>query len=139
MKITAFMGIIDLDTGVLTYVNAGHRAPYLKHSGEDFEPLASKGCFALGSMANVPYWKQSIGLVQGDLLFMYTGGLIEAADKKGENFSEPRMVDILNQTVQEEYSISGITGKMENAVFEFMDGNEQNNDIAILLFRYFGA
>lgn len=139
MKITAFMGIIDLDTGVLTYVNAGHRAPYLKHSGEDFEPLASKGCFALGSMANVLYWKQSIGLVQGDLLFMYTGGLIEAADKKGENFSEPRMVDILNQTVQEEYSISGITGKMENAVFEFMDGNEQNNDIAILLFRYFGA
>lgn len=139
MRITAFMGIIDLETGALTYVNAGHYAPYIKHSGEAFEPLVSKGCFALGSMANVPYWKQSVELVQGDLLFMYTGGLVNAEDKKGEAFSQPRMVSALNQSLLEEYSISAIAGKMEKTVFEFMDGSEQQSDIAMLLFRYFGG
>lgn len=139
MKITAFMGIIDLDTGMLTYVNAGHTSPYLKHSAEGFEPLASRGCFALGSMANVPYWKQSIQLVQGDLLFMYTGGLIEARDHKGESFSELLMVDTLERVVREAYAIADIAGRMEDAVLGFMDGGEQEQDIAMVLFRYFGG
>ena len=136
MKITAFMGIIDLETGILTYVNAGHKPPYLKRSGEAFEPLPSRGCFALGSMANVPYWKQSIQLVQGDLLFMYTSGLTDASDRKGETFSDTRLLDTLNGLIGKEYAIESMAGGIENAAADFMDGAPQNKDIAMLLFRY---
>lgn len=137
MKITAFMGIIDLETGILTYVNAGHKTPFLKRAGESFEPLPSRGCFALGSMANVPYWKQSIQLVQGDLLFMYTDGLVKACDRKGDTFSEPRLLDTLNGLIGREYAIEVMASDIENTVLTFMDGAEQTNDIAMLLFRYF--
>ena len=132
------MGIIDLASGVLTYVNAGHEAPYLKRAGENFEPLPSRGCFALGSMANVPYWTQSVQLVQGDLLFMYTGGLTGACDKKGEEFSDTRLLKTLNGLIGREYAIEHMAAGVEAAAAEFIDGAQQDKDIAMLLFRYLG-
>ena len=137
MQITAFLGIVDLETGELSYVNAGHRTPYLKRAGEEFEPLPTKGCFALGSMMNVPYWKQTVQLVQGDLLFMYTRGLTDTVDAKGEAFSEARMVASLNEIIHKTYDITDFGKAMEEAVFDFMDGAEQEKDIATLLFRYY--
>lgn len=139
MKITAFIGIIDLKTGILSYVNAGHKTPYLKHSGEAFEPLPSRGCFALGSMVNVPYWMQTVQLVQGDLLYLYTSGLTDACDRKGEAYSENRLLDTLNCQIEKVYAIENMAENIEHSVVEFMDGALQEKDIAALLFRYFGG
>lgn len=137
MKITVFMGIVDLSTGNMTYVNAGHRPPYIKRSGKKFEQLPARENFPLGSMENVPYWKQSIRLVQGDLLFMYTRGLPDAQDKKGEDFSEQRMVEQMDYLVDTKYSIKDLAKGMEQSVKHFIDGAEQEQDIAWMLFRYF--
>lgn len=139
MTITAFLGIIDLESGVLHFVNAGHRTPYLKRSGGIFEPLVSKNNFALGSMANVPYWQQSVGLVQGDMLFLYTNGVAGAKDRKGEEFSESRIGVTLNSLIKTEYTVTAIVGKFQEEVAGFLDGGEQESDLAVLLFRYFGA
>lgn len=136
MKITAFMGIVDLESGVMTYVNAGHCQPFLKRSGEQFQELYCKNCFALGSMANVPYWKQEIQLVQGDMLFMYTNGFIEAYDRKGDMFSKERLKDMLNLWIVREYEIQGIAQTAQQSVLDFMNGAEQERDIAMLMFRY---
>lgn len=137
MKITVFMGIVDLSTGEMTYVNAGHRIPYIKRSGEKFQQLPAKENFPLGSMENVPYWKQSIRLMQGDLLFMYTGGLPDAQDRKGENFSEQRMVEQMDHLVDTRYGIKDLVKGMEQSVHQFTGGIEQEKDIALMLFRYF--
>lgn len=139
MTITAFLGIIDLESGVLHFVNAGHRMPYLKRCGGAFEPLASKNNFALGSMANVPYWQQSVRLVQGDMLFLYTNGVTGVKDKKGEEFSESRIGATLNKLLKTEYTAVSIIGKFQQEVSGFLDGGEPENDIAALLFRYFGS
>lgn len=139
MTITAFLGIIDLESGVLHFVNAGHRMPYLKRCGGVFEPLASKNNFALGSMANVPYWQQSVRLVQGDMLFLYTNGVTGVKDKKGEEFSESRIGATLNKLLKTEYTAVSIIGKFQQEVSGFLDGGEPENDIAALLFRYFGS
>lgn len=138
MKITAFMGILDVESGILTYVNADHVQPYLKRAGEKFEPLPAKACFALGSMANVPYWKQSVQLNQGDLLFMHTSGIITACDHKGEEFSSQRLFNTLNIIIDEEYRMEAIAGRVEEAVIKFTDGVKQDKDRALLLLRYFG-
>lgn len=137
MKITVFMGIVDLSTGEMTYVNAGHRVPYIKRSGEKFQRLPARENFPLGSMENVPYWKQSIRLMQGDLLFMYTGGLPDAQDRKGENFSEQRMVEQMDRLVDTRYGIKDLVKGMEQSVQQFTEGIEQEKDIALMLFRYF--
>ena len=86
---------------------------------------------------NVPYWKQTVQLVQGDLLFMYTRGLTDTVDAKGEAFSEARMVASLNEIIHKTYDITDFGKAMEEAVFDFMDGAEQEKDIATLLFRYY--
>ena len=139
MKITAFMGIVDLETGIMSYVNAGHSQPFLKRSGEKFKELPCKNGFALGSMANVPYWKQEIQLVQGDMLFMYTNGLTEAYDHKGDIFSKERLENMLNIWIAKEYDIQDIARTAQQSVQEFMNGAEQERDIAMLLFRYLAA
>lgn len=139
MKITAFMGIIDLESGIMSYVNAGHSQPFLKRSGEKFQELSCKNCFAIGSMANVPYWKQEIQLVQGDMLFMYTNGFTEAYDRKGDIFSKERLENMLNIWITEEYDIQGIAQTAQQSVLEFMNGAEQERDIAMLMFRYLAA
>ena len=136
MKITAFRGIVDLETGIMSYVNAGHSQPFLKRSGEKFKELPCKNGFALGSMANVPYWKQEIQLVQGDMLFMYTNGLTEAYDRKGDIFSKERLEKMLNIWIAREYDIQGIAHTAKQSVQEFMNGAEQERDIAMLMFRY---
>lgn len=138
MTTTAFLGIVDLTTGVLTYVNAGHCVPLVKHAGKDFAPLPAKNCFMLGSMAGVPYWQQSIPLVQGDLLFLYTKGLAEAENGGHVQYSAEHMQMRLDQAVKEEYTLDGICRIMTGDVEDFLGGVVRRQDIAMLLFRFFG-
>ena len=138
MTTTAFLGIVDLATGVLSYVNAGHCVPLFKHAGNDFEPLPAKNCFVLGSMAGVPYWQQSIQLVQGDLLFLYTRGLTEAENEGRVQYSDAQMQIRLNQAMKEAYDLEEICRIMTDDVEAFLEGAVKRQDIVMLLFRFFG-
>ncbi|MCL2816567.1 MAG: serine/threonine-protein phosphatase, partial [Oscillospiraceae bacterium] len=138
MNITAFIGILEIDSGLFMYVNAGHRLPMLKRSGGDFEYLDARGCFALGIMDNVPYWQQSVTLVQGDLLYFYNKGVIEAENNKGEQYSEDRMESYLNDSVTKVYDIKKIISDMKDEISEFTGGLEQNEDITMMILRYLG-
>lgn len=138
MTTTAFLGIVDLTTGVLTYANAGHSVPLLKHAGKDFAPLPTKNCFVLGSMAGVPYWQQSIQLVQGDFLFLYTKGLVEAENPGHVQYSQEHMQMRLNQVLGEAYMLEDISRILTADVEDFLEGAALSQDIAMLFFRFFG-
>lgn len=138
MTATAFLGILDLANGIFTYVNAGHVAPLLKHAGGAFEPLPARDCFVLGSMAGVPYRQQSVQLAQGDMLFLYTKGLIEAENKEQVQYSYEHMHMRLNQILGETYELSDMLGVMSRDVEEFLDGEPTKQDMTMLLLRYFG-
>ena len=138
MTTTAFLGILDLTNGTFSYVNAGHDVPLLKHAGGEFDPLPAKDCFVLGSMAGVPYWQQSVQLVQGDMLFLYTKGLIEAENREQVQYSLEHMHMRLNQVIGEAYELPEILDVMARDVEEFLDGEPAKQDITMLLFRYFG-
>lgn len=139
VMITAFLGIVDVNNGNFTYVNAGNQTPLLKHSGEEFKELPSKGCFALGRMENVPYWKQTTKLVQGDILFLYTDGVIGVKDQHGDSYSKDRLVVILNELVTREYEINRLGQNLEKDILDFTNENERTEDITMLLLRYFGS
>ena len=138
MTITAFLGILDLTTGSFTYVNAGHRTPLLKRSGGEFERLPAKDCFVLGGMEGVPYWQQSVQLVQGDMLFLYTEGLVEAKNKEQMQYSMEYMHMQLNRILNEVYELPEVLGRMMEEVEEFMGEESQEQDITMLMLRYFG-
>lgn len=139
MTTTAFLGILDLTSGVFSYVNAGHCTPLLKRAGGEFEPLPAKDCFVLGSMAGVPYWQQSVQLTQGDMLFFYTKGLIEAEDGDRVQYSLEHMHMRLNQALGEAYELPEILEVMARDVEEFLNGELPKQDMTMLLLRYLGA
>jgi sigma-B regulation protein RsbU (phosphoserine phosphatase) len=93
--VTAFYGVLDRRTRVLTYANAGHPYPfrYAKRT-ETVQPLTAQG-FLLGIMADEVYRERSIELEPGDRLCFYTDGILEARNEIGELYGEHRLEQCL--------------------------------------------
>ena len=96
MFVTCWMGIIDLNTGVVTYSNAGHNPPAVRHQGGDYEFLTGRHSFVLAGMDGVRYRKSEFTLAPGDEIFIYTDGVTEATDAHNELFGDPRLLESLN-------------------------------------------
>lgn len=138
LTVSVFVGIVDLQTGDFQYSNAGQMAPLWKHSGKDFAFLEAKNCFALANMENVPYWKQAVRLAQGDMLFLYTRGVAEMADAKGNEYTQEYLYEYLNTIVKHKYRFQDIADSVQGDLQRFSAGMEQKKDSTMLLFRYFG-
>lgn len=138
LNVSAFVGIIDLQSGLLQYTAAGQIAARWKHSGTDFELLEGKPCFELGNMENVPYWKQSVCLSQGDMLFVHTQGLAETVDDKGNEYTAEYVYDYLNAAVRHQYELLEIVESMKKDQEQFAGDAVQQKDSVLMLFRFYG-
>src|SRR5215218_6338016 len=88
--VTCFYGILDPKSGSLSYANAGHDLPYLRHSGGDAEELRARG-MPLGLMPGMSYEEKETILEAGEAALFYSDGLVEAHDPEGEMFGFPRL------------------------------------------------
>ncbi|HBF38028.1 MAG TPA: hypothetical protein DDW50_11970 [Firmicutes bacterium] len=139
MFVTAFLGVLDLKSGNMTYVNAGHNAPLIKRKDGCFERLPVKHNFVLAGMKNFKYTQQEFTLGQGDILFMYTDGVTEAFNKEQELFSEARLLNYLNCNGQDDSRrVSDIVESVKQTIDSFAGGVEQADDITILCLKYLG-
>ncbi len=93
MFITFFLGILDLKSIMLWYINAGHDSPVVIRDGEIIE--LSTGGLMLGAFPESTYETGNIRLKPGDLVASYTDGLIEAMDEKGVEFNSGRLIQVL--------------------------------------------
>ena len=131
--VTAFIGVLELSTGKLRYVNAGHEPVYFYHDGQ-YSPLPEESNFMLGCDENAEYVIQEITLNLGDRLFLYTDGVSEAMDKDGNLFGRQRILDCLNQT-------KGLPSRdvfpiMMAAIADFVGEAEQSDDAAVVALDY---
>jgi len=92
---TAFLADFNPVTRQLTYVNAGHNWPVLRHASGAIERLETGG-LPLGLMRNTRYEYGQVSLAPGDLLLVFTDGLVEAEDDKEEQYGEGRMLAMLS-------------------------------------------
>ncbi|WP_224962011.1 SpoIIE family protein phosphatase [Geomonas subterranea] len=92
--ITMFCARYDSATRMLRYANAGHTRPLLFRAGSWTE-LDAEGLI-LGVERKVVFEEQRISLQAGDLLFIYTDGIIEAENQAGELFGIPRLCELLS-------------------------------------------
>jgi serine phosphatase RsbU (regulator of sigma subunit) len=133
MFVTVFFGVLDLASGQLSYVNAGHNAPYLLTV--DGERLAlPPNDVALGMVDQVSYQAETIDLLPGDRLFVFTDGITEAFSPSGEQFGEPRLEELLDASRDE--SVDNLVRVVIEAVDEFAGGREQSDDITCLALLY---
>ena len=97
--ITIFYGVLDLNTRGLSFVNAGHCPPIVRHGDGTTETLAPTRP-VLGLMLDQAFRSERLRLAGGDRLLLYTDGVTEAADEAGEEFGAERLAQFLIGGVQ---------------------------------------
>lgn len=133
-----FFASLDLVSGRMEYATAGDMNPLWKTAGEDFVPLPAKPGIRLGSMENVPYVQRSVDLSQGDMLFVYTSGVAQARDEKGNVYSDVYVSETVNRITGKEIDLGRMVAAMEDALAQFRGEQKQEKDNTMLLLRYYG-
>lgn len=133
MFVTAWMGIIELDSGIVKYANAGHNPPLIKQ-GKEFTYLRSRPNFVLGGMSNVKYTKNEIKLSCNDILYLYTDGVTEATNKDNKLFGEEKLNEILSSC--NNYQVEKICEIVKKEIDVFVGDNDQFDDITMLCLKY---
>ena len=127
MFVTCFYAILDPESGVLKYANAGHDLPYLHRNG-DAEELRARG-MPLGLMPGMNYEEKETLLKAGEAALLYSDGLVEAHGPEGDMFGFPR----LRALVAEHGGESSLGEYLMEELYSFVgDGWEQEDDITLL-------
>ncbi len=134
MFITAFVSILDVRTGELSFTNAGHNPPYIKTRDGATKRLAKRHGPVIGAMPKMTYGEEKVQLNENDYLFLYTDGVTEAMNSKKQLFSEKRLAKLLkDETFDSPHSIiDTVLADIKN----FVAGADQSDDITVLTMKY---
>ena len=92
---TAFEGVLDLVTGELVFVNAGHEMPFICKKESPYEPHKIRAAFVLAGMEGMRYKAGTFQLEPGDKIFEYTDGVTEATNANNELYGMDRLGAVL--------------------------------------------
>jgi len=135
MFVTAWLGFIDLDTGEVNYVNAGHNPPLVMHDGK-FEYLKSRPGFVLAGFDGFNYREQSFTLSPKDQIFLYTDGVTEATSRDVKLYGEERLLQLVNKN--NNIGAKDLCETILKDIDVFTEGAEQSDDITMLSFQFYG-
>ena len=136
MFVTVWMGIMDLKTGVMKCVNAGHEYPAIMHGNGLFELLKDKHRPPLGAMEGLTFEEYELHMEPGDVLYVYTDGVPESINTSEEQYGTDRMLDILSANTGT--SVAELLADVKEDMDVFVGEAEQFDDITMMGFRYNG-
>lgn len=129
---TAFLSELDPSTRTLTYINAGHNAPMLCRKSGVLERLDAGG-LPIGISVDAAYQTGSVVLASGDWLVIFTDGVVEAMNTRGEEYGEPRLLSTIAG------GANGTPGEMMRRLMTDLDGfvgnTPQHDDVTCLLLK----
>jgi sigma-B regulation protein RsbU (phosphoserine phosphatase) len=135
MFVTLFLGVLDLQTGLLHYCNAGHNSPLF--IGSDISQLPCYPNLPIGVIADWMFVCQEKQLESQDTIFLYTDGLNEAEDSGHAQFGDDRIVRVATECLKEgQIQPTTFVDRMTEAVHRFVDGAEQSDDLTMLAIKY---
>ncbi|MBO6094408.1 MAG: serine/threonine-protein phosphatase [Oscillospiraceae bacterium] len=136
MFVTVWIGILEISTGKLTCVNAGHENPFIRSRGGAFRVLRDKHGVMVGVTEKAKYINYTLELSPGDTIFVYTDGVPEANDAAGKMYGMERLEIALNQAPKE--SPEEILFSVRSDVNAFVNGAKQFDDMTMLCLVYRG-
>ncbi len=95
LYVTSFTAVIDTNKKCIKYINSGHNAPFIIR--EDKAISLDEGTLVLGMFPDVPYEIHNKELINGDIIVLYTDGVIESENSSEEEFSIELLIDIVKQ------------------------------------------
>ena len=134
--ITAFIASINLSTGDISFINAGHNTPLVKRANGNFEYFETERNLVLGIMKDYEYKETVSKFNKDDLMFLYTDGVTEAMNEEENLYGEERLINTLNAL--KENKTEDIIENIEKDIAEFREDTEQSDDITTLIFKYKG-
>ena len=135
--VTVFYGVINIHSGEMQYSNGGHCSPYIVRASGQVEQLPLTDGFILGKIDHLDYDAKKAHLEQGDTLFLYTDGVIEAMDSDSNLYEEDRLWTYLQATNGS--SIQDIVKGSIADLKRFAGDAQQSDDITVLTLRYAGV
>ena len=136
MFVTVWMGILDLNTGVLTCSNAGHEYPAIRSGNGVFRVFRDKHGIMVGARKKAQYTDYELKLEPGDAVFVYTDGIPEARNDAGEMYGMGRLEAALRGTAGQ--TPEEILKSVRADVDAFVGGADQFDDLTMLCLEYKG-
>jgi phosphoserine phosphatase RsbU/P len=133
---TAFIAEVDPGTREMTYINAGHNDPIVRRESGKIERLGTGGPpfgLPLFTENEVPYPSACVQLQPGDLLFIFTDGVVEAVNDLGEEYGESRLIPCIQTSPPE--SADEMLKRVMTEVNAFVGYARQHDDITCLVLR----
>lgn len=132
--LTLFIGVLNINTGVMDYCNAAHNYPYILHSDGTIRTLSKSHGIPLGIYKNKVYKSNTIELTDNDLMVLYTDGIINSRDQKGTLYG----TDKLKDSLQNLYNLTSkeVVDKLLESILNYESAHPQSDDISIVALRY---
>ncbi len=134
MFVTAWIGILNPQTGDMEYVSAGHNPPLVKRADGSVQWI--KGTLRkkppLATFRQVKYQVENITLSKRDMIFLYTDGVTEAMNTKGELFGEERLKSALQNATGNASEENSLNEQIEKEISKFIGKAAQTDDITML-------
>jgi serine phosphatase RsbU (regulator of sigma subunit) len=127
--ITLFYAVYDPTDQRLTWANAGHCPPIWIQGKSRFERLDTLTPPA-GVLPNIPAAQETIRLASGDRLLIVSDGVLEASDRRGDEFGEARLIDTFKDL--REFNAAATCAAVVDSVKSFSDGCPQGDDLTVL-------
>ncbi|MBO4719094.1 MAG: SpoIIE family protein phosphatase [Prevotella sp.] len=133
MFVTLFVGLVDLQTGHLSFCNAGHNPPVIgggEHHGDFLNMLPN---FPIGVLSGLQFQGEEVDNIKGRPLFIYTDGLNEAENRQFEQFGEDLLLNILRNTHFD--TARQVVETLAAEVERHRDGADPNDDLTMMCLR----
>ena len=135
--VTVVLGILDVNTGALALVNAGHDAPLRRRASGQVDPLESPvdaGGPPLCMMDEFPYGTQYEQLQPGDTLCLITDGVTEAMSPAAAIYGSARLLEVVTQSTAT--SAQGLIDELRADVADHVAGAEPSDDMTLLVIQW---
>ena len=134
MFVTCFCGVLNLTSGELNYVNAGHNPPIV-FSEQKARYLSCEKNIALAVAEGFDYVEESLLLKPNDIFLLYTDGVTEAIDIDGQFFGEPRLLETMSSS---RVAVHELPKHIVTCIKAFERGAKQADDITCVALQYIG-
>ena len=132
--LTLFLGVLNVKTGVLSYCNAAHTAPYLLKANGELQNLALSHGLPLGLYADRTYEEAEVLLAQNDTIVLYTDGVTELNDSSQLQYTNERLEENLRSL--HGHSPREMVKRIEKSLDVFIGEAKQSDDISLLVISY---
>jgi len=130
--VTAIYGVLDVRNRIFTFSNAGHNPGILRRADGSIVMLKEGGT-ALGLFEDSTFEERAIGLLPGDLIFLYTDGVTDAIGLDGEMFEMERLINLVD--AKADRSAEEIVSAVRDELNSYSDPDQPRDDITMLAIR----